>query len=99
MSARTAGHSSPNPASVAAGPLPQGRPHPEEADRPKTNMTISLRPICVVLVGLALASCEGDVQTNTRAIDQDIVATHGVGGATLDSVRERSAPWSISRSL
>jgi len=61
-------------------------------------MTIALRLISVVLVGLALANCEGDTQTNTRAIDQDIEATHGASGATRDNIGQRFAPWSISRS-
>ena len=58
-------------------------------------MTKSVSRTVVGLVALTLAACAGeDTQTNQRAIDQDITATHDAGSPTLNNIGQRDfAPW------
>ncbi len=61
-------------------------------------MTRSLFRSMVVIAALALAACAAeDSQTDQRAIDQDITATHDAGAPTPSNIGQRDfAPWRLN---
>jgi hypothetical protein len=47
----------------------------------------------VTTVISTFTACSGDTQTVQRDIDQDIIATHDAGAATMSNIGRQFSPW------